>query len=278
MPPSDRTMAEIAAWIETHADESLPIAELAARAAMSPSSLQRRFTAAIGSTPKEYQRALRIGRLKGSLRHGEAVSGAIYGAGFGSVSRVYEHVDRDLGMTPARYRARGHGMQIAWIVRETRLGRLLMAATDRGVCRVEFGDSERVLADALAAEFPRAALRPGACGAAPALDAWMAALERHVDAGGPRPDLPLEVFGTALQIRTWRFLTGLSDGRTVSYGEVAAGLGRPRAARAMANACGANRIAVLVPCHRVLRADGALGGYRWGIERKRALLAGPARS
>lgn len=277
MPRSDPAMAETAAWIETHADEPLPIAELAARAAISPSSLQRRFAAAIGSTPKEYQRALRIGRLKDGLQFGESVSGAIYGAGFGSGRRVYEHVDRDPGMTPARYRARGHGVEIAWTVRETRLGKLLMAATDRGVCRVEFGDSVRALGDALSSEFPHARLQQTALGRAPELDAWVTALGHHIDARGPRPDLPLEVFGTALQIATWRFLTGLSDGLTVSYSEVGARIGAPRAVRAVANACAANRIAVLVPCHLVLRKDGGLGGYRWGIERKRALLAGPGR-
>jgi len=272
-----RSMAEIAAWIEAHADEPMPLERLAARAGISPSQLQRRFTASIGSSPNAFQRALRVGRLKDGLRRGAPVSGAIYEAGFGSVSRVYEHADRDLGMTPARYRARGHGLAIEWTIRNTRLGRLLMAATDRGVCRVAFGDADGELVDGLSQEFPHAALGRGAGDAAPELDAWMAALERHIDAGGPRPDLPLDLFGTALQIRTWRFLTGLCNDRTASYSEVAAGVERPRAARAVANACGANRIAVLVPCHRVLRADGALGGYRWGIERKRALLAGPDR-
>jgi AraC family transcriptional regulator of adaptative response/methylated-DNA-[protein]-cysteine methyltransferase len=269
-------MAELAAWIEAHADEPLPLARLAARVGLSATRLQRRFTAAIGSSPAEFQRAVRLGRLKHGLRAGEPVAGAIYEAGFGSVSRVYEHADRDLGMTPARYRARGHGLEIAWAVRGTRLGRLLMAATDRGVCRVEFGDSDAALVEALAAEFPHARLHRAGTENAPELDAWMAALASHIDADGPRPDLPLAVFGTALQIATWRFLTSLGDGETLSYGDAARALHRPRAARAVARACGANGIAVLVPCHRVLRADGGLGGYRWGIERKRALLPGAA--
>jgi AraC family transcriptional regulator of adaptative response/methylated-DNA-[protein]-cysteine methyltransferase len=268
-------MAELAAWIEAHADEPLPLARLAARVGLSATRLQRRFTAAIGSSPAEFQRAVRLGRLKRGLRAGEPVAGAIYEAGFGSVSRVYEHADRDLGMTPARYRARGHGLEIAWAVRETRLGRLLMAASDRGVCRVEFGESDAALVEALTAEFPHARLRRAGTENAQELDAWMAALASHIDAGGPRPDLPLDVFGTALQIRTWRFLTSLGDGQTVSYGEAAAVLGSPRAARAIARACAANGIAVLIPCHRVLRANGEAGGYRWGVDRKRALLAGP---
>ncbi len=273
---ADRQMAELAAWIEAHADEALPLARLASRVGLSAPRLQRRFTAAIGSSPAQFQRAVRLGRLRQGLRAGEPVAGAIYEAGFGSVSRVYEHADRDLGMTPARYRARGHGMEIAWAVRDTRLGRLLMAATDRGVCRVEFGDTERALVDALGAEFPHATLHRAGTASAEELDAWMTALTGHIDAGGPRPGLPLDVFGTALQIATWRFLTLLGDGETVSYGQAAARLERPRAARAVARACAANGIAVLIPCHRVLRADGGLGGYRWGIERKRALLRGAA--
>lgn len=272
MRPPDREMAALAAWIEAHADESLPLPRLARRAGLSPSRLQRRFAAAIGSTPSEYQHAVRLGRLKDHLGEREPVSGAIYEAGFGSVSRVYEHAARDLGMTPARYRARGHGLEIAWVVRETRLGRLLMAATERGVCRVAFGDDDKALVDALAAEFPKAALVHCPNDRSPELDEWMAALGSHIDEGGPRPDLPLNVFGTALQIRTWRFLTSLGDTETVSYGDAAAMLGRPRAARAIARACAANDIAVLVPCHRVLRQDGSLGGYRWNVDRKRELL------
>jgi AraC family transcriptional regulator of adaptative response/methylated-DNA-[protein]-cysteine methyltransferase len=274
----DDSMAELAAWIEAHADESLPLKRLAERAGLSPSRLQRRFAEAIGSTPAEYQRAVRLGRLKQCLANDEPVSGAIYEAGFGSVSRVYEHIDRDLGMTPARYRARGHGLEIAWAVRDTGLGPLLMAATERGVCRVAFGDGERALADALAAEFPNATLLRCADERSPQLDAWMAALAEHIDDGGPRPHLPLAVFGTALQVRTWRFLTSLRDDETVSYGDAAAALGKPRAARAIARACAANGVAVLVPCHRVLRKNGDVGGYRWGAERKRRLLDAPERA
>lgn len=270
-------IARIAAHVEAHADERLRMRELAAHFGMGEAELRRRFNEVIGCSPHAFQRGIRMRTLRRGLRHGEPVAGAIYEAGFGSVSRVYEHASRDLGMTPARYRARGHGLEIDWTVRETRLGMLMMAATDRGVCRVEFGDSDDALVEALAAEFPHARIRRAALDHAPELDRWMIALRDHIDAGGPRPDLPLIVFGTALQICTWRFLTSLRDDQTATYSGAGAAMGRPRAARAVARACAANDIAVLIPCHRVLRADGALGGYRWGMERKRALLEDSAR-
>ncbi len=273
-----REMAELAAWIEAHAEQKISLGGLAERFAASESRLQRRFSEVIGLSPHAYQRAIRIGRLKLGLRRGDAVSGAIYEAGFGSVSRVYENADRDFGMTPAKYRARGFGLEIDYTVCRTRLGLLIIAATDRGVCHVRFGTSSHELAQGLESEFPHACIRASDAGDGTQLAAWLAALQSHIDAGGPRPDLPLAVFGSALQVRTWRFLTSLSDGRTVSYSEVADGVEYPQAVRAVASACAANGIAVLIPCHRVLRKDGSLGGYRWGLERKRALLTGPARS
>lgn len=262
----------IARHIEAHADEKLTLATLAGAAGLSSSRLQKVFKAAFGISPKQYQDAVRLGRLKEALQQGDDVTGAIYSAGFGSASRVYGEASRNMGMTPAAYRAGGEGEQIWYAFRESALGPLLMAATARGVCFAQFGESEPSLVAALRAEFPQARIERSPGEAGPALDAWIQALDDHLGRNAPRPDLPLDLRGTAFQLRVWRFLLGIDDGDVVSYAEVATGIDRPTAVRAAASACGANRVGVLVPCHRVLRGNGDLGGYRWGVDRKRALL------
>ena len=269
-PTLDRIDA-VARYIEAHVDTSLPLARLAVEARMSPGHFQRRFKARIGVSPKAYQDGLRLARLKRSLKQGNPVLDAIVDAGFSSTSRVYGEPARHLGMTPSAYRAGGAGETIAYASRPTVLGLVMMAATDRGVCFAEFGPSDAALRQALAAEFPKATLRPSQAGAA--LDGWISAFEAHVGGSAARPDLPLDLCGTAFQIKVWRFLLGVREGEVLSYTELAAGIEAPAAVRAAASACGANRIAVLVPCHRVLRGDGGLGGYRWGLDRKRALIA-----
>jgi AraC family transcriptional regulator of adaptative response/methylated-DNA-[protein]-cysteine methyltransferase len=271
-PRTAERIAAVAAHIEAHADETLPLAQLARRAGLSPAHFQRAFKAAVGISPKAFQDAARQRRLKSALRAGTGVTVAIFDAGFGSTSRVYGQAARSLGMTPSAYRAGGAGESIAWAVRTTVLGPLMMAATDRGVCFVQFGDDAAALRGQLASEFPRATLAASAAGSSAALDAWIDALEVHLRGAAPRPDLPLDLRGTAFQVKVWRFLLGLEAGTVVSYSELARAIDRPRAVRAAASACAANRIAILVPCHRVLRGDGGMGGYRWGIERKRALL------
>jgi AraC family transcriptional regulator of adaptative response/methylated-DNA-[protein]-cysteine methyltransferase len=175
-------------------------------------------------------------------------------------------------MTPSIYRTGGAGESVAYAFRNTALGPLLMAATDRGVCFAQFGRDEKALIEQLQAEFPRAAVRESSATQSPELDAWIRALEAHVAGTAPRPNVPLDLRGTAFQIRVWRFLLDVPEGDVLSYSEVASGIGAPKAVRAAATACSANRIAVLVPCHRVLRSDGGLGGYRWGLERKRVLI------
>lgn len=267
-------MQRLAAYIDAHVEDALPLAALAREAAMSPHHLQRTFTAVMGVSPKAYQSSKRLAQFKGKLRDGHDVLGATLDAGYGSTSRVYEQVTGGLGMTPSAYRAGGAGETITWAVRTTAFGALLMAATERGVCLVEFGDSERALVARLDAEFPQATRVPASDAAREPLDAWMDALDAHVVHGAPRPELPLDVRGTAFQIKVWRFLLSVKPGRVVSYAELAEGIGHPKAVRAVGTACGANRLAVLIPCHRALRADGSLGGYRWGLERKRALLDG----
>ncbi len=265
-------METLAAYIAEHADETLPLTHLAEKAGLSPFHFQRTFKAIMGVSPKAYQAAQRLAAFKSRLRDGDSVLGATFEAGYGSTSRIYEQIDGGLGMTPSAYRAGGAGESIIWAVRTTALGLLMMAATPRGVCFVEFGESEEALSAQLAKEFPRADLQAASPATAEALDQWMAALDDHLSHAAPRPDLPLDLRGTAFQIKVWRFLLSVKSGDVVSYGELAKGIGAPKAVRAAASACAANRVAVLIPCHRALRADGGLGGYRWGLARKRALL------
>lgn len=265
-------LLDTARHIERHADEPLPLAELADRVGMSPTGLQRAFKAAFGISPKAYQDGVRMRGFKQALRSGGAITDAIYEAGFGSISRVYGEAGRNIGMTPKAYRAGGEGEVIAYACRMTALGPMLMAATDKGVCFVQFGEGEAVLLELLHGEFPKAELVSSGAGQAPGLDIWIEALDQHLSAAGPKPDIPLDMRGTAFQIMVWRFLIQIPEGEVMSYGELAERLDKPKAVRAVASACARNRIGVLIPCHRVLRGDGGLGGYRWGLERKRALL------
>lgn len=262
----------LAEFIQANASDSLSLAALAKQVGMSPTHLQRRFTAMFGVSPKAMQDSARMRGLKQALRKGSAVTDAIYAAGFGSTSRLYGEATRNLGMTPSVYRSGGDGERIAYTARRTAIGLLMMAATEKGVCFAQFGDSAAQLLAQLHDEFPKAELLPSEATHAPALDDWISALDAHVSAGAVRPDLPLDLRGTAFQIRVWRFLLGVKAGEVISYSELAQGIEAPTAQRAAASACAANRIAVLIPCHRVIRGDGGLGGYRWGLERKRVLL------
>lgn len=270
--PDPRNLVNVARFIEAHAEERLILRDLAGQAGLSPSRLQRAFKAEFGISPRAYQDAVRMKLLKTALKDGDGVTGAIFSAGYGSLSRVYGERARNIGMTPNAYRAGGAGETIAHARRNTALGPLLMAATDRGVCFAQFGEDPETLLAQLRAEFPNATLVASDAQEAPELDAWVAALQAHLAESAPRPDLPLDLRGTAFQMKVWRFLLSVPEGEVISYAELAAGIEQPRAARAVASACAANRIAVLVPCHRVLRGDGNLAGYRWGLDRKRALL------
>ncbi len=263
----------VARFIEMHADETLPLALLAQQAGLSVTHLQKKFLTIFGVSPKAYQQGLRMGHLKKSLREGDSIAGAIFEAGFGSTSRVYDAAARNLGMTPSSYRSGGAGETIAHACRATALGPLMMAATDKGVCFAQFGESDAQLLAELAREFPRAQLVPSSAGNSPELNDWIAAFDAHVSHRSAIPDCPLDLRGTAFQIRVWQFLLSVKEGDVVSYSDVATAIDAPAAVRAAASACGANRIAVLVPCHRVLRSNGDLGGYRWGLERKRSLIA-----
>ncbi|MDO1528128.1 methylated-DNA--[protein]-cysteine S-methyltransferase [Fulvimonas sp. R45] len=257
------------------ADEAPTLDALARAARLSPSHLQRVFRRRYGVSPAEYHRARRFGQLKAALQGGAAVADAVYEAGFGSGSRVYEHSDRLLGMTPASYRAGGAGASIRYTTTATPLGRLLVAATTRGICSVTLGADDAELEARLAAEFPRATRERVDAGREEWLDAVIARIASELgwsDAAAPALP-PLDVAATAFQWRVWNALTRIPAGATRSYGEVAAELGQPKAARAVGNACGNNRLALIVPCHRVVREDGTPGGWRWGVARKRELLA-----
>lgn len=249
---------------------ALTLPALAARVQRSPAHVQRAFRALVGVSPREYAERCRLDQFRGSLRRADSVTGAIYDAGFGSSSRVYER--NSLGMTPGEYRAGGKGVAITHAAVTTSLGLLLIAATDRGLCSVQFGDCESDLLAGLRREYPHAVVQPMADPPSPAFAAWIAALRRHIDEGRPHPDLPLDVRASAFQTRVWNFLRQIPPGETRSYADVAAGIGAPTATRAVARACATNTVALAIPCHRVIRAGGDLSGYRWGPERKRQLL------
>lgn len=270
--PGIERLADIARYIETHAEETLTLTRLADIAGLSPSRLQRIFKDAFGVSPKSYQDAVRMGCFKQSLKEEGSITDAIYSSGFGSISRVYGQASRNMGMTLKTYRAGGAGESITYACRNTTLGLILMAATDRGICFVQFGDSETELLVRLQDEFPKATLSASPAQDAPELDAWVSALDQHISTGAPRPDLPLDMRGTAFQVKVWQFLLRIQEGEVVSYGELAVQMNKPGAARAVASACAKNRIGVLIPCHRVLRGNGDIGGYRWGVERKQILL------
>lgn len=258
--------------------ESAPsLSALAAEVGLSPAWLQRSFRRRFGMSPAEYARARRFGAFKRALRKGAGVTDAVYEAGFGSGSRVYEHTDSLLGMPPARYRDGGAGVAIRYTTVASPLGRVLVAATARGLCAVTLGDSDAELLASLREEFPNATITRVDAGR----DEWLAAVITRIAAqfdaaADPRatPALPpLDIAATAFQWRVWQALTRIPAGETRSYGEIARAIGEPDAARAVGHACGANKLALIVPCHRVVRADGSPGGWRWGAMRKQSLLA-----
>jgi AraC family transcriptional regulator of adaptative response/methylated-DNA-[protein]-cysteine methyltransferase len=263
-----KAVARTAAYLRTHADETVALPDLAALVGLSPSHLQRAFTAHTGVSPREFQAACRAERFRESLRQGHDVTTATYEAGYGSPSRVSAHKPTGSGLTPAAYRRRGEGVAIGYAGVPCSLGRLLVAATPTGVCAVRLGSADRRLIEELQREFPKARVSESA---PPAV--WTRAIARTVDgAPGAVPGVPLDVQGTAFQWKVWKALQAIPAGQTRTYAEVARAVGRPSAVRAVASACARNPVAVVVPCHRVVPKAGGIGGYRWGADRKRALL------
>src|SRR6202521_4696863 len=252
------------------AQDALPsLTELADAARLSRFHFHRVFKEITGTTPREWGKAHRLDRFAERLDSGESIAAAVYGAGFGASSRAYEAAPNGLGMTPGARRHGGRGETIRFTTVKTGLGWALVAATGRGICMTALGDERAPLEAELRRRFPAALIWP----ADAALTAWAERIVRFVTRPDAQPDLPLDIRGTAFQAQVWRALQKIPPGRTASYSEIAAALGRPNAVRAVAQACASNKLAVLVPCHRVVRSDGELAGYRWGIERKRALIA-----
>jgi len=274
-PKSTNTAVQRARdYIDEHAgdlDERITLSLLSDHAGLSPYHLQRKFKETVGLTPAQYIRARKSEKLKSELKRGETVSRASFGAGYGSSSRAYEDAATRLGMTPATYKRGGAGAHIDYAITKTSLGLLLVAATERGVCAVKLGDNEEHLEQALTSEYPAAERRRVATPSSE-LQMWVDAVVAAIDGGSVRSDIPLDVQASAFQWKVWRELQRIPLGQTKSYSEIAQAIGSPRAVRAVASACANNRVALLIPCHRVIRQSGDLGGYRWGLDRKRKLL------
>ena len=266
--PEPDGVKAICRFIEQHLDEPLTLGRLAKEFHQSPFYLQRRFKAVLGITPREYADSCRLRTLKSNLQAGDSVTRAMYDAGYGSSSRLYEKTASQLGMTPDKYRRGAIAATIRYTCADSSLGRMLIAATDRGICSIKFGRSDTELLDGLKREFPFAVRKADLGG----LQSWVDALLRHMVGKDLDSALPLDIRATAFQRRVWAYLQSIPFGATKSYSEVAKGIGKPRACRAVARACATNPVAVAIPCHRVVREDGSMGGYRWGVGRKKALL------
>ncbi len=260
---------QVSAYIHANIDLPISLKSLADETGVSPSHLQRVFKRATGISPREFAQNLRLKQFKTGLQMGEPVTSAIFDAGYGSTSRVYERSASHLGMTPSAYRKGGAGMRISYTIVDCQLGRLLVAATEKGVCAVTLGDDDTHLESELRKEYPRAEL---AAETHSCLAEWSKSVVAHLAGSSIPLNLPLDLQATAFQMRVWRHLQAIPLGQTRSYTDVAAEIGSPAATRAVARACATNPVAVVVPCHRVVRADGNLAGYRWGVERKKMLL------
>ena len=255
-------------FLDASQTESVTLADLATHAGVSSFHLQRTFKRIMGISPRQYLAARRFGNFKTLVREGEPVTQALYDSGFNSSSRLYERAPSELGMTPATYGRGGRGININYTIVASPLGRLLVAVTERGVCAVRMGDTDAELEKDLRAEFPAATLERDDT----ALRAPVEKILDHLTNKEPQLDLPLDIRSTAFQRQVWEQLRAIPYGKTVSYGEVAKALGKPGAVRAVGRACATNPVALVIPCHRVVREDQSLGGYRWGLERKQKLI------
>jgi AraC family transcriptional regulator of adaptative response/methylated-DNA-[protein]-cysteine methyltransferase len=266
--PQTDAVKRICRYIEQHLDEPVTLERLGTAFSLSPFHLQRTFKKALGITPRAYADSRRMQLLKRNLQAGQSVTHALYDAGYSSSSRLYERTASQLGMTPDKYRRGAVAAAIRYTCTDSPLGRMLVAATDKGICAIQFADTDDELTEGLKREFPFANRRRDDESMRP----WTKTLLAHIAGHRPSRALPLDIQATAFQRRVWTHLQALPFGVTESYGQVAKAIGQPTAARAVARACATNPVAVAIPCHRVVRKDGEMGGYRWGIERKRALL------
>ena len=265
---ADEAVSKACAFLDAHPDERVTLARLSKAVGLSPFHLQRNFKRLTGVSPKEYASTRRLQRFKSRVRERGSVTAAVYEAGYGSSSRLYEQAGARLGMTPATYGRGGKGMSIRFGVVSSAMGRTLVGATERGLCAVFLGDSDARLEAELRREYPLADIAPMASD----FQDWLSAVARYLEGKTAGLDLPLDVHATAFQWRVYKALQQIPPGRTRSYKEVAIALGQPNAVRAVARACATNRVALVVPCHRVVRSDGEVGGYRWGTGRKERLL------
>jgi len=266
--PQTAMVKRVCRYLEQHLDEPVTLTKLGEVFGQSPFHLQRTFKKTLGITPKAYADSCRMSSLKRNLQAGKNVTSALYEAGYSSSSRLYERTASQLGMTPDKYRRGAIAANIRYTCTGSPLGRMLVAATDKGICAIQFADSDEELTEGLKREFPFANRKQDDA----ALRSWTVQLLSQMSGQKVSSALPLDIQATAFQKRVWTHLQSLPFGTTQSYGEVAKAIGRPTAARAVARACASNRIAVAIPCHRVVREDGNMGGYRWGMERKRKLL------
>lgn len=258
----------ICRYIEQHLDDPITLSHLGEAFHLSPFHLQRTFKRVLGVSPKAYADSCRMSLLKQHLQAGHNVTRALYDAGYGSSSRLYERTASQLGMTPDRYRRGAVATSIRYACAASPLGRMLVAATEKGICAIHFAATDDDLVEGLKREFPFAIRKEDR----DSMQVWVGALLSQLDGHAPSRELPLDIQATAFQRRVWSYLQSLPLGATRSYGEVAKAIGKPTAARAVARACATNPVALAIPCHRIIREDGDLGGYRWGIERKRSLL------
>lgn len=266
----DSVVHDLCRYIEAHVDEPLTLAVLARRAGYSPSHLQKAFKTVLGCSPRGWQQALRREAFKQALREESRVADAVQRAGYGSSSRIQDGGQSVIGMWPSAYRAHGAGEVLHYAIAETRLGPLLIGASAQGICFLQFGANAEA---ALRAEFAAARIEPMSEAAAPHFREWMQALDDFLSGYDRLHELPLDLRGTAFQIQVWNYLRTIPAGARRSYADVADALGCPASVRAVATACASNRVALAIPCHRVIRGDGHLAGYRWGLARKRELLA-----
>ena len=266
--PQVALIRRVCSEIAVNPDGPVSLRQLSERTGLSAAHLQRTFRRAMGITPRQYADALRVARFKSELRKGKDVTTALYEVSYGSTSRLYEKSDAHLGMTPATYRKGGCGMKMTYTIADSDLGRVLVAATERGISAVYLGDRDPELTAALRQEYPQAEIQSGTG----AHSKWVREIVRHLAGSNPQLDLPTDVVATAFQRRVWEALRAIPMGTTRTYSEVAKSIGQPSAIRAVGHACATNPVSIVVPCHRVLRADGSLGGYRWGLGRKKLLL------
>ena len=268
LDPQVALVQRVCHFLDASQTERVKLADLASHAGVSTFHLQRTFKRIMGISPRQYLTARRFGNFKTLVREGEPVTQALYDSGFNSSSRLYEHAPQELGMTPATYGRGGQGTNISYTIVTSPLGRLLVATTERGVCAVRMGDTDVELESDLRAEFPAANIQRTDS----ALREPVQKILGHLTNKEPRLDLPLDIRSTAFQRQVWEQLRAIPYGQTVSYGDVAKSLGKPGAVRAVGRACATNPVALVIPCHRVVREDQTLGGYRWGLERKQKLL------